>query len=75
MSLIEQQLAEAHVHWSEQKAAHGVTTVPIDRHLTLIEAVLRYEQRDRERVTAAAEVHSVLEGTNEFNRGHQAATG
>jgi hypothetical protein len=74
MSLIEKDLAEAHVYWSEQKAKNGVETVPVDRHLALIEAVLGYEQRDRQRVTAAAEVRDVLEGAAEFNRHHRAVT-
>jgi hypothetical protein len=53
MSIIEKDLAEAHVYWSKQKAA-GESTVPIDRHLNLIMALLKYEQADRERVSAAS---------------------
>ena len=75
MSLIEKDLADAHVYWSNQKAQHGVTTVPVERHLALIEAILDYEQRTRERVSSSAQVRDVLEGTAEFNRGHAQAVG
>lgn len=74
MSLIEKDLAEMHVHWAKKKA-DGVTEVPIDRHLRLIETVLAYEQQERLLVSAAAGVRDVLEGTTEFNRGHAAALG
>jgi len=74
MSLIERDLADLHVYWAKQKA-EGVTDVPIDRHLRLIETVLAYEQQERVLVTAAAGVREVLEGTAEFNRGHRAAVG
>lgn len=70
MSLIEKDLADLHVFWSKQKA-EGVTDVPIDRHLRLIETVLAYEQQERVLVSAAAKVREVLEGTDEFNRGYQ----
>jgi hypothetical protein len=73
MSLIEKDLASMHVHWTKQKS-DGVTEVPIDRHLRLIESVLAYEQQERVLVSAAARVRDVLEGTDEFNRGHAAVT-
>lgn len=63
MSLIEKDLADLHVHWSKQKA-DGVTDVPIDRHLRLIETVLAYEQQERVLVSAAAKVRDVLEETS-----------
>lgn len=69
MSLIEKELADAHVYWSK-KRAEGVEVVTIDRHIALISALLTYEQADRSRVEKAAVVRDVLEGTAEFNRGH-----
>jgi hypothetical protein len=72
MSLIEKDLADLHVYWTKQKS-DGVTEVPIDRHLRLIETVLAYEQQERILVSAAAKVREVLEGTEEFNRGHAGA--
>jgi hypothetical protein len=74
MSLIEKDLADMHVHWTKQKA-DGVTEVPIDRHLRLIETILAYEQQERILVSAAAKVRDVLEGTSEFNRAHALAVG
>lgn len=74
MSLIEKDLAEAHVYWSKRKS-DGTETVPIERHLALIDAVLQYEQTDRARVVTAAGVRDVLESTAEYNRGHQLKSG
>jgi hypothetical protein len=75
MSLIEKDLAEIHVYWTQQKVKNHVESVPIDYFLDLVGTFLKYEQAERGAVTAAAAVRDVLEGTPEFNRGHSLAVG
>ena len=80
MSIQEKEIAEAIVHY-ELKQADGETTVPIQLYLGALHMWLEREQvvRLAEHDTALAESYyrqpDVLEGTDEYNRGHEAAIG
>jgi len=74
MSIQEKEIATAIVHY-EKAQADGETTVPIQLYLGALHMWLEREQVLRAEVEYDADARVVLEGTEEFNRGHAAATG